>query len=77
MKMVLSESPYPSNSNLLNNYVVLKYYVAPRCSLACLSCESLPCKFWKNNEIVNSFLLYKGLYEIRFSKNKFPYIFQL
>jgi hypothetical protein len=77
MKRVLSESPYPSNSDLLNNFVVPKYYVAPQCSPVCLSCKSLPCKFWKNNEIVNNFLLFKGLYEIRFSKNKFPLIFQL
>jgi hypothetical protein len=30
MKKVLSESPYPSNSDLLNNYVVLKYSSAPQ-----------------------------------------------
>jgi hypothetical protein len=41
MKRVLSESPYPSNSDLLNNYVVPKYLLlhsAPRyVSLANLS----------------------------------------
>jgi hypothetical protein len=33
MKRVLSESPYPSNCDLLNNSIVLMYSIAPQCSM--------------------------------------------
>ena len=74
--MVLSESPYLSNFDLLNSSIVPNYYAAPQCSqyvsLANLSLEN----FGKNNEIVNSYLQFKGLYEIIFPKNQLPFIFQ-
>jgi hypothetical protein len=66
MKMVLSESPYPSNFDVLNNFIVPKYYVSLECSPVCLSCKSLPSNFFQNNKIMNSSILFKGFYEKSF-----------
>ena len=72
----MSESAYLSNSNLLNRYVVPKYFATPQRSEYVSLANLFPKNFEKNIEIVNSFLLCKGLYEIKFLKNGLSLIFQ-
>jgi hypothetical protein len=61
----LSESPYPSNYDLLNNYIVPKYFVSPQCSYVSLANIS-PVNFGKrilsespypsNSDLLNNYV---------------------